>query len=131
MAHEISIYRNGIWTGTGRLVNGSIRGCDAILGADQDASDDTYDLIEEAIDIGNSSVTCSDGEYTWKLDGGTVCGNRVQIDRSGGQGHCWQNIDSEDLSRSILDEIEGEMIDGGKDSCEDYVTSDGMHYRWQ
>lgn len=60
-----------------------------------------------------------------------VCGNQVQIDRSGGQGHCWRDVeDTIDLPPSIREELEGEMIDGGVDSCLDYVASNGQHYRW-
>lgn len=59
----------------------------------------------------------------------TVCGNRVQIDRSG-VGHNWRNIDAADIPANIVQEIEGEMIDGGMDECEDFVASNGLHYRW-
>jgi hypothetical protein len=59
----------------------------------------------------------------------TVCGNQVQIDRSG-QGHAWQNIDAGDIPANIRMEIEGEMIDGGKDECDLYVATNGLHYRW-
>lgn len=58
-----------------------------------------------------------------------VCGNQVQFDASG-VGHCWRNIDAQDIPADIREEIEGEMIDGGKDECEDFVGSDGLHYRW-
>ncbi len=59
----------------------------------------------------------------------TVCGNQVQYDKSG-VGHCWVNIDREDIPASIIEELEGEMIDGRMDSCEDFVASNGIHYRW-
>lgn len=58
-----------------------------------------------------------------------VCGNQVQMDRSG-VGHCWVDVVGEDLPNRIRQEIECEMIDGGKDKCDDYVASNGMHYRW-
>lgn len=58
-----------------------------------------------------------------------VCGSQVQIDMSG-VGHCWRNVDAMDLPVTIREEIECEMIDGGKDDCDDYVASNGMHYRW-
>lgn len=59
----------------------------------------------------------------------TVCGNQVQIDRSG-VGHNWRNIDREDIPASIVLELEGEMIDGGKETCEKFIASNGLHYRW-
>lgn len=59
----------------------------------------------------------------------TVCGNQIQIDRSG-VGHCWESIDREDIPANIVEEIEAEIIDGGSESCEDYVASNGLHYRW-
>jgi hypothetical protein len=58
-----------------------------------------------------------------------VCGSQVQVDRSG-VGHCWVDVAAEDIPASILEEIEGEMIDGGKDECSGYVASNGLHYRW-
>lgn len=56
-----------------------------------------------------------------------VCGSQVQVDRSG-VGHCWANVD--DLPPIIRQEIEGEILDGGRDECEDFVASNGLHYRW-
>lgn len=60
-----------------------------------------------------------------------VCGCQVQVDRSG-VGHCWVNADagSYDLPPSIQEEIEGEIIDGGKEKCDNFVGSNGLHYRW-
>lgn len=62
-------------------------------------------------------------------DGGLVCGCRVQHDRSG-VGHCWVDRDADDLPADVRLEIEGEIVGGGKDSCEDYLASNGQHYRW-
>lgn len=58
-----------------------------------------------------------------------ICGNCVQVDHSG-VGHNWVNVTSDSLPAHIRLEIEGEMIDGGKGSCEDYTASNGVHYRW-
>lgn len=58
-----------------------------------------------------------------------VLGTQVQIDRSG-VGHCWANVDSFDLTDAVRQEIECEIIDGGKDDCDLYVASNGLHYRW-
>ena len=59
----------------------------------------------------------------------TVCGNQVQLDRSG-VSHCWVKVERQEIPANIVLELEGEMIDGGQDECEDYVASNGMHYRW-
>ena len=58
-----------------------------------------------------------------------VCGVQVRIDRSG-HGHCWQEIDRDNIPSAIVEEIEGEIIDGGKVECADFVASNGVHYRW-
>jgi hypothetical protein len=58
-----------------------------------------------------------------------VCGNQVQVDRSG-VGHCWVDVDAGDLPAQIEQEIECEMIDGSRENCEDYLASNGLHYRW-
>lgn len=66
---EIKIYRDGVWAGTGTIdADGYIRDCAAVLGSDQDASDATYEAIEEAIEAGDDSVIRSDGEYTWEVE---------------------------------------------------------------
>ena len=64
---KISISRDGIWAGDGRLVAGSIEDCPAVLGDDQDASDETYEAIESAIEDGESSIERPDGTYTWTI----------------------------------------------------------------
>jgi hypothetical protein len=61
--------------------------------------------------------------------GTTVCGVQVQHDNSS-VGHNWRNIDANDIPANVVVEIEGEIIDGGKESCEDFVASNGLHYRW-
>lgn len=55
--------------------------------------------------------------------------NRIQVDRSG-QGHAWRDIDVEDIPAQVRLEIEGEIIDGQKEECADFVASNGLHYRW-
>jgi hypothetical protein len=59
-----------------------------------------------------------------------VCGCQVQQDHSGGQGHAWRNIDAGDIPANIREEIEGEIIDGGREACGDFVAGNGQHYRW-
>jgi len=57
-----------------------------------------------------------------------VCGCQVQVDRSG-VGHCWVNVAADDLPEIVRLEIEGEIIDGGREEGE-IVGSNGLHYRW-
>jgi hypothetical protein len=58
-----------------------------------------------------------------------VCGTQIQHDNSG-VGHNWRNIDANDLPADIREEIAAEIIDGKQESCEKYVASNGLHYRW-
>lgn len=60
---------------------------------------------------------------------GLVCGHQIQHDNSG-VGHNWRDIDAADIPASVREEIEGEIIDGGKGECPDMVASNGQHYRW-
>lgn len=62
-------------------------------------------------------------------DNTLVCGKQIQHDNSG-VGHNWRNISADDIPANVRDEIEGEIIDGGKDECSDFVGSNGLHYRW-
>ena len=63
----INIYRDGVWAGGGELVDGEIVDCSAVLGGDQDESEETYCMIEEAIEEGKSEVVRPDGKYTWSI----------------------------------------------------------------
>jgi len=58
-----------------------------------------------------------------------VCGHVIQIDRSGGQGHCWRIIPADEIPANVRMEIEGEIVDGGKDEGQ-IIASNGQHYRW-
>lgn len=57
-----------------------------------------------------------------------VCGKKVQIDRSG-VGAAWQDIDVEETKADVVEEIAAEIEDGNK-ACDEYVASNGQHYRW-
>lgn len=59
----------------------------------------------------------------------TVAGCRVQYDNSG-VGHNFKDVDREDIPANIVEEIECEIIDGENDECDDFVASNGLHYRW-
>lgn len=58
-----------------------------------------------------------------------VCGTQIQHDNSG-VGHNWRNIDANDIPADIREEIEGEIINGGWQTRDDFVGSNGLHYRW-
>ena len=66
-----------------------------------------------------------------KAENGTVCGMMIQQDLSGGQGHCWRSVAREDLPATIVEEIESAILDDAQDECNDYVASNGCHYRWK
>lgn len=59
----------------------------------------------------------------------TICGKTIKHDNSG-IGHNWRIIDANEIPADIREEIEGEMIDGKNSKCEDFVGSNGLHYRW-
>ena len=74
----ITIYRDGVRSGSGVIdQTGEIAQCSAVLGDSQDASDETYGLIMDAIDhepqdgdryTGTGSVTRPDGVYSWEIE---------------------------------------------------------------
>lgn len=74
---RIEIYRDGVLAATGHLdSDGEIVDCSAILGSDQDASDATYEAINDAIDATpqdaeryteSGTITRPDGTYTWTI----------------------------------------------------------------
>lgn len=74
---KVTISRDGIWAGTGRWTDDcTIEDCPAVLGDDQDASDDTYEALCHALASlpqdgehwrGPVSVERPDGIYTAAL----------------------------------------------------------------
>lgn len=58
-----------------------------------------------------------------------INGIAISYDKSG-VGHCWVAADGYTCPPSIVEDIAGEIIDGGQDECEDFVASNGCHYRW-
>lgn len=52
----ISISQDNVWAGDGKLIDGVISDCGAQFGADQDESENVYELIEEAIEEGKDSL---------------------------------------------------------------------------
>lgn len=77
MTTRIDISRNGVWAGTGRIDgDGEIVDCSAVLGDTQDASDATYEAIQDAIDAepqdegrytGTGTIDRPDGQYSWTV----------------------------------------------------------------
>lgn len=72
MKKRITIYRDNVWAGDGRInEDGEIVDCPAVLGPDQDASDDTYEAIQDRIAedewTGAGSVERPDGVYCWQI----------------------------------------------------------------
>ena len=68
VTRKITIFRDDVYAGVGKLDQGTIVDCDAQLGHDTDASEETYELIEDAIDEGEESVERPDGTYTWIVE---------------------------------------------------------------
>ena len=74
MTSLISISVNNVWAGSGRLTDGIISDCYAQFGANQDESENVYELIEEAIEGGRDQirVELSDREHavsiTWSTE---------------------------------------------------------------
>jgi len=60
-----------------------------------------------------------------------IAGRAVQMDASGGQGHYWRDANEDNIPANVRLEIEGEIIDGQRDSADDFVASNGQHYRWE
>ena len=58
-----------------------------------------------------------------------IKGISIQHDKSGA-GHCWVAADSDNCPPSIEEEIAAENIDGKVKETEDFVASNGQHYRW-
>jgi hypothetical protein len=55
-----------------------------------------------------------------------VCGCQVQVER----GRTWVDVAADDIPANIREEIEGEIIDGGREECDGVTLSNGLRYRW-
>lgn len=132
---KVTISRDGVWSEQCGILD-----CSAVLGPDQDASDETYELLCDALAElpqdadrwrGPVSVERPDGVYTAELSDEPVvlCGRPIQYDESG-VGHAWHAAHEIDCPPSIQEEIEAEIIDGRKKSCDGFRASNGVHYRW-
>jgi len=71
MSNRIRIFRDGVWAGDGSINNdGEIVDCQAVLGPDQDASDETYYIIQAIIEDNggcDGAVRRPDGVYSWEI----------------------------------------------------------------
>ncbi len=67
----ISISMDGVWAGSGRLVDGCIADCSAQFCDDNDESLEVYEMIDEAIENGDDELTVElDGvsrRLTWSI----------------------------------------------------------------
>lgn len=75
--NNISISQDGRWAGNGKLADGSIQDCDAILGpsglphddgSQQAAAEAAYEAIEEAIAGGLDECEHDGCRYSWTID---------------------------------------------------------------
>ena len=70
---QISISVDGIWAGSGKLENEQIVDCAAQFCRDADESEEIYEMIEQAIASGKSSVTVEHSDdddnhkITWSI----------------------------------------------------------------
>lgn len=47
--YRVEICRNNVWAGAGRFVRNAIVDCGAILGGDESASEETYQMLEDLL----------------------------------------------------------------------------------
>ena len=97
----------------------------------QSATHDERDLFYAAVDAARPSIAKKLEQFVQSMARqlSKVCGKTIEIDRSG-QGHCWRTVSAGFIPYDIIEEIEGEILDGGRATCADFVASDGQHYRW-
>jgi hypothetical protein len=66
---KIEIFADDVWAGEGRLVDGVIVDCPAVLGGSQDTSDEIYELIQDTIEEGDDLEVDYEGvTYSWFLE---------------------------------------------------------------
>jgi len=59
----------------------------------------------------------------------TICGITIKHDNSN-VGQNWRTINASDIPANICEEIAAEIIDGGKNHCDQFTASNGFSYRW-
>lgn len=124
---------NGIWTeslGVGREKFSTIEDAREAIESLHNLSDESFHRDGRIVDFvrGPASTVYEIIPFVGEGDQ-TVCGKAIRHDASG---HChnWKVVLREEIPANIVEEIEGEIIDGGNDSCDDFVASNGQHYRW-
>ena len=101
----ISISQDNVWAGSGKLIDGTISDCGAQFGADQDESENVYELIEEAIAEGKDSfkIELSDRDdavtITWSIVEPTIPLSTFRITE--------RDDETDELMRVIYDNFEG------------------------
>lgn len=71
---KIKIFRDGVYSGNGRLVDGKIVDCDAGLGSEPGETDDIFEAIEDAIEneidfvFWESSAAAPDAGFTFRWE---------------------------------------------------------------
>lgn len=83
------------------------------------------------IDVWGWQDGMANGEMEWRLC--VTLRPQIVIDGCSvgyGVGHNWQPATEDNCPASIQEEIAGEIIDGGQSECDDFVASNGQHYRW-
>lgn len=98
----------------------------------QSATHDERDLFYAAVDAARPEIAKKIEQFVESMARklSKVCGKTIEIDRSGGEGHCWRTVSRDYVPADIIEEIEGHILDGGRATCADFVASDGQHYRW-
>jgi hypothetical protein len=84
---------------------------------------DVYSL-DGSPDAWRIKVTFLKGDSDIEIEG---CD--IEYDASG-VGHNWRPATEGNCPADTQAEIAAEIIDGGKQICDDYVASNGLHYRW-
>ena len=80
MQRHIDIYKNDVWAGSGKVgikfINNDygvpcgkyyISDCGAVLGDNEDESEDIYNAINKALEEGKKRVDINGNIYTWSI----------------------------------------------------------------
>ena len=98
----------------------------------QSATDEEREVFDSVVDSARPDIAAKIEQFVESMasEASKVCGKTIMIDRSYGEGHCWRTVSAGFIPYDIIEEIEGEILDGDMDTCEDFVASNGHHYRW-